>query len=73
MTNERQDKAPNDVQPDDLVSGGRDQEDPVAKAYARTGRPDSAGVNGIPASDEDAGEERRKHYENGATLVSRID
>jgi hypothetical protein len=73
MANEQQDKTANDVQPDDLISGGRDEEDPVTKAYARTGRPETTGVSGIPASDEDAGDERRKQYENGATLVSRID
>lgn len=47
--------------------------DPVSQAYARTGRADTSGISGIPASDEDAGEERRKLYEKGATLVSRID
>ncbi|MCA1559740.1 MAG: hypothetical protein LC804_05545 [Acidobacteria bacterium] len=35
------------------------------------GRGSSA--NGVPAFDEDAGEERRKLYEKSATLVSRID
>lgn len=35
------------------------------------GRGSSA--NGVPAFDEVAGEERRKLYDKGATLVSRID
>ncbi len=30
-------------------------------------------ANGVPAFDEVAGEERRKLYDKGATLVSRID
>jgi hypothetical protein len=61
-----------DVRPEDMVAGSRD-EDPVTRAYARTGRADTTGTNGIPASDEDAGEERRKLYERGAEIVSRID
>jgi hypothetical protein len=62
----------NDVRPEDLIAGSADK-DPVSQAYARTGRADTSGISGIPASDEDAGEERRKLYEKGATLVSRID
>jgi hypothetical protein len=62
----------NDVRPEDVIAGAPDA-DPVSQAYARTGRADTSGINGIPASDEDAGEERRKLYEKGATLVSRID
>jgi hypothetical protein len=61
-----------DVRPEDMIAGSRD-EDPVTQAYARTGRPDTTGTNGIPAGDEDAGEERRKLYERGAEIVSRID
>ena len=68
----RTQRADSDVQPEDVIAGARD-EDPVSRACARTGRADTSGVNGIPASDEDAGEERRKLYEQGATLVSRID
>jgi len=30
-------------------------------------------ANGLPASDEDDGAKRRKQYDNGAELVSRID
>ena len=55
-----------------MIAGAPDA-DPVSQAYARTGRGDTSGTNGIPASDEDAGEERRKLYDKGATLVSRID
>jgi hypothetical protein len=31
------------------------------------------GATGLPANDSDAGEERKKAYERGAILVSRID
>jgi hypothetical protein len=68
----QKDTTTNDVRPEDVTAGSRD-EDPVSQAYARTGRADTTGTNGIPANDEDAGEERRKLYEKGATLVSRID
>ena len=61
-----------DVTADDFVAGP-DNEDPVSKAYARVGRPDTVGVSGLPESDEDAGEERKKLYKKGAGLVSRID
>jgi hypothetical protein len=30
-------------------------------------------ANGVPQYDDDAGEQRKKLYDNGATLVSRID
>jgi hypothetical protein len=33
----------------------------------------SSDANGIPASDERDGEQRRKRYDDGAELVSRID
>lgn len=33
----------------------------------------SAGATGLAANDPDAGKERRKAYERGAILVSRID
>jgi len=33
----------------------------------------TAGTTGLPANDPDAGEERKKAYKRGATLVSRID
>lgn len=57
---------------EDLISAGPDK-DPVWEAYARTGRADTSGISGLAADDEDAGEERRKLYKNGAELVSRID
>jgi hypothetical protein len=65
-------KKNNNVRPEDVITGAPG-EDPVSQAYARTGRADTSGINGIPANDEDAGEERRKLYKEGATLVSRID
>jgi hypothetical protein len=65
-------KSTNNIRPDDLIAGSP-TEDPVDQAYARTGRADTSGISGIPANDEDAGEERRKLYERGAKLVSRID
>jgi hypothetical protein len=34
---------------------------------------ESGGGTGLPADDPDAGEERKKAYERGAILVSRID
>ena len=64
--------SPTGIAPEDLIPDDPD-EDPVTKAYARTGRADTTGISGIPASDEDAGEERRKLYEEGAAVVSRID
>ena len=67
------DDTPNlDESANDFVAGP-DNEDPVSKAYARVGRPDTVGVSGLPESDEDAGEERKKLYKKGAGLVSRID
>ena len=72
MKKNKRQKKTNDVRPEDLIAGSPDK-DPVDQAYARTGRADTSGINGIPASDEDAGEERRKLYERGAKLVSRID
>ena len=65
-------KSTNDVGPEDLIAGSP-SEDPVDQAYARTGRTDTSGISGMPANDEDAGEERRKLYQRGAKLVSRID
>ena len=65
-------KSTSNVRPEDLIAGSPSK-DPVDQAYARTGRADTSGINGIPANDEDAGVERRKLYEQGATLVSRID
>ncbi len=60
-----------DVLLDELIPD--EPEDPVIKAYARTGRADTTGISGIPASDEAAGKQRRELYKKGATLVSRID
>jgi len=33
----------------------------------------NSGTTGLPANDPDAGDERKKAYERGAILVSRID
>jgi hypothetical protein len=44
----------------------------VASGVAREEHPTSS-ASGISADDEDAGEERKKAYRNGATLVSRLD
>lgn len=64
--------APTGLAPEDVIAGAAD-DDPVSEAYARTGRADTTGISGIPASDEDAGQERRKLYKEGAEIVSRID
>lgn len=70
---EKPDEKPElDVTADDFVAGPDDR-DPVSKAYARVGRPDTSGVSGLSESDEDAGEQRRDLYKKGAKLVSRID
>lgn len=60
---QRQSDAPLDATPGDA--------DAREESAREGGRGSSA--NGVPAFDEDAGEERRKLYEKGATLVSRID
>jgi hypothetical protein len=62
-----------DLTPSDVTAGGPETEDPVDRAYARTGHQDTSGISGFPAGDEDAGEERKKLYKNGAEIVSRID
>jgi hypothetical protein len=55
--------------PGDATVGRRDD------VTGRNDRTDGSGssANGVPAFDEDAGDERRKHYDGGADLVSRID
>ena len=63
---------PDGVAPEDFISAGAD-EDPVSQAYARTGRSDTTGISGVPADDDAAGEERKRLYERGADIVSRID
>ena len=57
-----------DATPD--VVGGREFA-PTESSDRDNGRGSDA--NGTPAFDEASGEERRKLYEKGATLVSRID
>ena len=55
--------------PADATVGRRDD------VTGRNDRSEGGGssANGVPAFDEDAGDERRKHYDGGADLVSRID
>ena len=48
-------------------------DDPVAGSGAAREERNPPSASGLPADDEDAGEARRKAYEKGATLVSRID
>jgi hypothetical protein len=55
---QRQSDAPDDVMGTDMV------EDPT-----NTG----STANGVPQYDDAAGEQRRKLYDNGAALISRID
>ena len=49
--------------------------DAVDSADESSDRADGRGstANGIPASDEDSGESRRRLYKEGAGLVSKID
>lgn len=73
---------------EDVLEGGADENraqaqrdappDATADIGQETGNSDRADgkgsdANGIPAFDEAAGEERKKLYRDGATLVSRID
>lgn len=51
--------------PPDAVGGGREESD------RDKGRGSTA--NGVPEFDEDAGAERRRLYDEGAEIVSRID
>jgi hypothetical protein len=50
---------------DDAVAQGPGTEEPTAGVRST--------ANGIPASDEEEGKRRRKLYEGGADLVSKID
>src|SRR2546423_8351283 len=63
---------PDGAAPEDFISAGTD-EDPVSRSYARTGRSDTAGISGGPADDDAPGEERKKPYERGPDMLSRID
>ena len=54
-----------DAAPNPTGAGGREETD------REEGRGSSA--NGVPAFDEDGGEQRKRLYRDGATLVSRID
>ena len=59
-----------DAQPDQTVRGDL-VEDPSERSDRAHGRGSDA--NGVPAFDEADGERRRKLYDEGAGLVSRID
>jgi hypothetical protein len=56
--------------PDDFV-GGDLTEDPDERSDRAHGAGSDA--NGVPAFDEADGERRKKLYDEGATIVSRID
>ena len=56
--------------PGDAVSGDR-RDDVTGTSDRSDGRGSTA--NGLPAFDEDEGEMRKKQYESGADLISRID
>ena len=64
-TAQRQSEAP----PDARGAGGQGG---IVETSDREGGGGSS-ANGVPAADEADGERRRKLYEQGATLVSRID
>ena len=53
---------------DELTSSDATLDPRVAREEVK-----SDGATGLPADDPDAGEERKKAYERGAILVSRID
>jgi hypothetical protein len=59
-----------DAQPDATTGNGQVDE-PSERSDRAGGRGSDA--NGITAFDEADGERRRKHYDDGAELVSRID
>ena len=54
-----------DAPPDALGAGGREASD--------RDRGQDSTANGVPVSDEDDGELRKRQYRNGAELVSGID
>jgi len=62
---DNQAQVPSDAQPDAVAGIGSEEID------RDRGRGSSA--NGIPASDEDDGELRKRQYKDGAELVSGID
>jgi hypothetical protein len=67
-TEENQGQAQSDAPPD---ASGEPRGDRVNNSDRADGRGSDA--NGVPAFDEADGDIRRKLYENGAELVSRID
>lgn len=67
---ENQAQRQSDAPPDQTVHGDL-TEDPSERSDRAFGRGSDA--NGIPAFDEADGDRRKKLYEQGATIVSRID
>ena len=59
-----------DAQPDATLSGDL-TEDPSERSDRAHGQGSTA--NGVPAFDEDDGQRRRRQYDEGAGIVSRID
>lgn len=59
-----------DAQPDETIRGDL-TEDPSERSDRAHGRGSDA--NGITAFDEADGDRRRKHYDDGAGIVSRVD
>jgi hypothetical protein len=58
--------------PPDAV-GGMGSEDDAAREESDRDRGRGSSANGVPAFDEDDGAQRKRHYKDGATLVSGID
>ena len=69
VVEENQAQQQSDAPPDASIEAGR------GGIVQETDRDDPRGstANGIPAFDEDAGEERRRQYAEGASLVSETD
>jgi hypothetical protein len=65
---ENQAQASSDAAPDATSDPGEDRSNTSDRAEGR-----GSDANGVPAFDEADGEARRKLYEKGAVLVSRID
>jgi hypothetical protein len=61
------------VQESPRTSEEANASDPVASSGVAREEHDPPSSSGIPADDPDTGEARKKAYEKGATLVSRID
>ena len=84
MIPENEKPAPHGDPLEDVIEANQGQRQSDAPPDATVGDADAreesdreggrgSSANGVPAFDEVAGEERRKLYDKGATLVSRID